>query len=148
MIVIPGAADFPNAEMVLAFGMFTGIVQNAIKVLTNPSQEVPEGYHWYFIMIAVVLLGGAIYFLRFITGELRKGLRTMRKGGGGGGRCCRRGTPSSGVAGGAPAGTIADGGGEDEDEDEEEPPPVKWEETASFPSGLKVTSPLQRKLEC
>jgi hypothetical protein len=128
--------------MVLAFGMFTGIVQNAIKVLTNPSQEVPEGYHWYFIMIAVVLLGGAIYFLRFITGELRKGLRTMRNGGGGG-RCCRRGTPASGVAGGAPAGTIADGGGEDEDEDEEEPPPVKWEETASFPSGLKVTSPLQ-----
>ena len=123
--------------------MFTGIVQNAVKVLTNPTQEVPEGYQWYFIAIAVVLLGLAIYFLRFITGELRKGLRSMRDGAGAGGRCCRRGTRAgtpANVVGGAPAGAIADGGGEDEDEDEAELPPVKWVETASFPSGWKVTT--------
>ena len=41
VVVIPGPADFPNAEMVMAFGMFTGIVQNSIKVLTNPTAEIP-----------------------------------------------------------------------------------------------------------
>ena len=51
-------------------------VQNSIKVLTNPAQEVPEGYLWPFIFLAGLLLAAALYFLVVIAGKLKEGLMT------------------------------------------------------------------------
>ena len=55
-LVGPPVLDFPQAELTLTFGIFTGCVQNSIKVFTNPLNASPEGYDWYWILMAVFVL--------------------------------------------------------------------------------------------
>ena len=62
----------------MTFGIFTGCVQNSIKVFTNPFHLTPEGYEWYWIIIAVVVLTGAFFFLHLIASELKRGLKGGR----------------------------------------------------------------------
>ena len=70
--------DFPQAELTLAFVILTGCVQNSISVVTNPLHVTPEGYDWYWSLLAVAVLAGAFYFLFIIASELERGLKQGR----------------------------------------------------------------------
>lgn len=129
IFTIPGTLDFPQMELMVTFGqwsggrtqrartrppdppsltarpsplplsaLLTGVIQNAIKTGFNPLSDNDQGYDWYWIIVASLVLLGAFYFIHHIASELHNGLV------GGRGK---------------------------------ETPDLKWVEIANFPKGIK-----------
>ena len=65
----------PTLELVLGFGMLTGVCQNALNLVTDPVVSLePAGYHPGWLILASTLLVGAFIFLFMVMGRLLNGL--------------------------------------------------------------------------